>query len=330
MSMAFKPVSLSRFFTMDSPPPVVPSLDSTIGAFLIGTFLGLILYGITVHQVHRYFRVYAQDRKLLKGLVICIFTIETFHMITCMHACYTYLVTNYFNPASLLKGTWSIQLQAITCAVEILVAQSFYSRRAFLLRRKNAPVVALAVFCSFIAFGFAAAATVESIVVKTFVDFEKYTWLVSVAFGAAVASDILTTGMLIIVLKKSRTGIKQTDHLIDRLILYAVNTGLLTGTLNSLALVLIRVLPNLVSFGIAVVVTQVYANSVLAVLNTRQSSTETGEPDSNSIGINFVVTQGDTALTDRVQWRTVQRSDLKTSGAVIEMNPTDVGSGVAI
>ncbi|KAI0820871.1 hypothetical protein BC628DRAFT_1341327 [Trametes gibbosa] len=247
---------------MNSPPVFaqVPSLDSTIGAFLIGTSLGLI-------------------------------TVETFHMITCTHACYTYLVTNYFNPETLSKGTWSIQLQAITCAIEIIITQMFYARRAFLLRRKNAPVVALAVFCSITAFAFAAAATVER--------------------PSSALKNIPVGG-------RAHDKYRSTNHLIDRLILYAVNTGridicstpgLLTGVLNFLALVLIRVLPNLVSFGIAVVVTQ-----------------ETGKPDSTSVGINFVVTQGGTVLTDHRLWRSQQLPE--RSVTAIELKSVNVGSQV--
>lgn len=73
-------------------------------------------------------------------------------------------------------------------------------------------------------------------------------WMDGAAFGGAVASDMLTTGVLLFVLKSSRTGFKtylvpmhplirradslfrRTDRLIDRLTLYAVNTGELPRT----------------------------------------------------------------------------------------------------
>ena len=67
--------------------PQVPHLDNTFGAVLIGTFIGLMcvssaspgdpplvlmyhsLYGITLHQSYRYFRMYPADLPILKFLV---------------------------------------------------------------------------------------------------------------------------------------------------------------------------------------------------------------------------------------------------------------------
>ena len=41
----------------------------------------------------------------------------------------------------------------------------------------------------------------------------------------AITADSLLTGVLIVTLHWSRTGIKRTDSMIDVLILYAVSTG---------------------------------------------------------------------------------------------------------
>ncbi|EIW55352.1 uncharacterized protein TRAVEDRAFT_51476 [Trametes versicolor FP-101664 SS1] len=40
----------------------VPALDNTFGALLLGTFLGLVLYGLTLHQGYRYTRFPAYDK----------------------------------------------------------------------------------------------------------------------------------------------------------------------------------------------------------------------------------------------------------------------------
>ncbi|KAJ8480917.1 hypothetical protein ONZ51_g6352 [Trametes cubensis] len=40
----------------------LPALDNTFGALLLGSFLGFILYGLTVHQVYRYFRFPAYEK----------------------------------------------------------------------------------------------------------------------------------------------------------------------------------------------------------------------------------------------------------------------------
>ncbi|KAJ8453631.1 hypothetical protein ONZ51_g13491 [Trametes cubensis] len=52
---------------MSTTPSSAP--DDTLGAILVGTFISLVIYGITLHQAYEYFRRYPQDTLLLKVLV---------------------------------------------------------------------------------------------------------------------------------------------------------------------------------------------------------------------------------------------------------------------
>ncbi|TBU55179.1 hypothetical protein BD310DRAFT_826347 [Dichomitus squalens] len=52
--------------------PPVPSLNSTFGAMLIGTFTGLVLYGLSLHQTLHYFLTYTGDTRLLKLMILCL------------------------------------------------------------------------------------------------------------------------------------------------------------------------------------------------------------------------------------------------------------------
>ncbi|KAI0631796.1 hypothetical protein C8Q77DRAFT_1128873 [Trametes polyzona] len=255
-------------------PPPLPSLPplNNKGAFLIGTYLSLILYGIFIHQVYMYFRIYRKDKVLVKVMVHAMIMIETIHTAACMHICYHYLVSNYFNPLSLLHCTRTLDMIPILTGLLILVSQSFFSWRVYTLRPKSSPLVAVAVILSIVSFGFMTAATVEATHVASFQRYESHTWLTSVALSAAVVSDAITVSVLTAVLTKRRTGIKQTDQILQRLILYAVNTGLLTGIFNILALVFALVWrDNYIYIGVAIAGGKVYSNSLLAVLNTRQS-----------------------------------------------------------
>ncbi|TBU39146.1 hypothetical protein BD309DRAFT_872910 [Dichomitus squalens] len=94
----------------------LPALDNTYGALLLGTFIGLMLYGLTVHQTYRYFRLYPTDILILVYLVI-------------YPTSYYHLVSNYFNPIALLKGHWYIITS--TSGLSIFVCQAFYARRVW-------------------------------------------------------------------------------------------------------------------------------------------------------------------------------------------------------
>uniref|UniRef100_A0A5K1JV17 Tox1 n=1 Tax=Ganoderma boninense TaxID=34458 RepID=A0A5K1JV17_9APHY len=91
-----------------SAPGPAPPLDSTFGAVLIGTFLGLMLYGLVVHQTYRYFSLYPRDSGWIKALVVSTLLFETAHIVLSTHICYYYLVTNYGNADAIQSSVWSL------------------------------------------------------------------------------------------------------------------------------------------------------------------------------------------------------------------------------
>ncbi|KAI0741019.1 hypothetical protein C8Q76DRAFT_209244 [Earliella scabrosa] len=204
----------------------LPTLDETYGALLLGTFAGLILYGVFLHQAYRYARVYAKDHLTNKSFVLCVVLVDTVHNIVSMHACYAYLVNNYFNPLALLRGIWSIQIQPLLAVspplplrprhfnrsfqgFAVLTCQSFFARRVYILNTKHRVLVALSVLLTCITMAFAIAGTVIAFKYHTFAQYEHFYWIDSAACGAAIASDSLTASVLIWTLRRSRTGFRQ-------------------------------------------------------------------------------------------------------------------------
>ncbi|KAI0667893.1 hypothetical protein C8Q78DRAFT_300062 [Trametes maxima] len=246
-----------------------PALDNSFGAMLLGTSFGLMLYGLTVHQTYRYFRLYPRDASLFKGIVLAILTMETLHSLIWMIACYHFLVTNYANAASLLTGHWTIKLNVAITGASNLICQGFYARRVYMLGTKNRWIVVVAVLTMAACLGFDVAASVEAFKLSL-LDFPRFSWLVSAAYGCAVATDVLLTGALIRVLLRSRTGFKRTDLTLDTLIVYSINTGLLTSVTGLLVFVFALILPgNYIYAGISIVNAKLYANSVLAVSSAK-------------------------------------------------------------
>ncbi|KAI0331975.1 hypothetical protein GY45DRAFT_1369538 [Cubamyces sp. BRFM 1775] len=291
----------------------LPALDNTFGAMFLGTVFGQMLYGLTVYQTYKYFRLYAKDTLFHKVLVVTVLLLETFHSILCIHVCYYYVITNYFNPAALLKDIWSLRILTVITGAAIIISQSFYARRVYLIGRGFRFVVFLAIILMLGEAGkypditsfftalltqyywpsssihawyvshslytldpwthpFPLAATIESFILPTLFDFRKFSWMVSATYGLALGCDVVLTGTLIFVLLRSRTGFKTTDNIIEVLILYMVNTGLLTGIISIIAFVFALTLSgNLIYVGFGIVGTKLYANSLLAVLNSRKS-----------------------------------------------------------
>ncbi|CDO71979.1 hypothetical protein BN946_scf184943.g13 [Trametes cinnabarina] len=106
----------------------------------------------------------------------------------------------------------------------------------------------------------------QFIFVHELTDLHRISWMVSVAYGFAVSSDLILTGALVFVLQKSRTGSKRTNNILDTLIIYTINTGLLTSIVSVFAFVFALVIPgNLIYAAVSIVGAKLYANSVLAL-----------------------------------------------------------------
>ncbi|KAI0750443.1 hypothetical protein C8Q74DRAFT_1374030 [Fomes fomentarius] len=231
----------------------IPALDNTYGALFLGAVFGFMLYGLTLHQTYRYFRMYQSDVLFLKCLVTIIVSLETLHTMLVIAACYYRLITNYFHPKTLLIGHY------------------FYARRVWYVGPQYRYLVAVAGLIMLVILGFTISASVESFILSI-QDFRHVSWMASALFGCVVLVDLLLTGTLITVLLRSRTGFSRTDSTIEVLVIYTINTGLFTSIIGLLGFIFAIILPgNFIYIGISIVGAKLYANSVLAVLNSRRS-----------------------------------------------------------
>ncbi|KAI1785095.1 hypothetical protein LXA43DRAFT_167955 [Ganoderma leucocontextum] len=260
----------------------LPALDNTYGAIMLGTFGGLMMYGLTMHQGYRYMHLpyYKGDATYIKAMVAFVLLIETVHSVLSMHACYFYFATNYFHPEVLFHGSWSINLLPMSTGVVIAVSQSFFARRLFKINPRYAPIVGFVVFLLLGELGFSIAATVEAFVQPDLPHFQKFSWMISTALGMVIAADGILTVLLTIVLHRSRTGFKSTDSMINVLIMYTINTGLLTGTISTISFFMAVFYPGtLIDDGLNLFAAKLYANSLLAVLNSRHFLSSYGKSD---------------------------------------------------
>ncbi|KAM5543088.1 hypothetical protein V8D89_003472 [Ganoderma adspersum] len=257
--MADRPIPLESLLHL-------PTLDETYGALLIGTFIGILLYGVFVHQVYRYTQMYKDDSLAVRLTVFILLVVDTAHTVVSSHSCYAYLVSHYFTPLALLEGIWSIQVQPLLAGLGVLVSQSFFARRVYIISPKYRVLVAVSLLLTLATFGFAVAGTVIAFKLHVFTQYEHFYWIDSAACACAVAADMLTTSVLIFTLRRNRTGFRRTDTIINSLVQYSINTGLLTGITNCLALVFAIARPDtFIWIGLELAGVRLYTNSVMAV-----------------------------------------------------------------
>ncbi|CDO76917.1 hypothetical protein BN946_scf184398.g5 [Trametes cinnabarina] len=116
--------------------------------------------------------------------------------------------------------------------------------------------------------------TYEMISLKSYEAFvDRVGWVFTMGLSLSTAVDVLITLTLIILLQRSRTGFATlTDHLIDTVTLYTIETGLITSITTAISLICWLVMPrNLIFLALHFSISKLYATSTLATLNARKS-----------------------------------------------------------
>ncbi|KDR86152.1 hypothetical protein GALMADRAFT_132737 [Galerina marginata CBS 339.88] len=231
---------------------------------------------IDIHdQTYLYYVYYPKDGQVTKLLVAFIWFLETVHFAFMSFGIYFYLVTNYFNPAGLVDGHWTLYLSLLVNIVIVTAVHSFFITRIMRLcepkfRRWVASVLGVLVVCNF-AFG------TETVVflfkIKEISRIPEIKLFAATPFAVfAVAGDISIAALLCYLLYGSRTGFRGTDTILTTLIIYAVERCVLTAAAAVIEVIVFSIKPHSLWFvAIDFVVGRLYANSLLATLNSRAS-----------------------------------------------------------
>ncbi|KAE9395343.1 hypothetical protein BT96DRAFT_997746 [Gymnopus androsaceus JB14] len=94
--------------------------------------------------------------------------------------------------------------------------------------------------------------------------------MASTGLACAAIADLLIAASLCFYLHKSHTGIRATDSVINKLLVYAINTGLLTSIFAVVDMICFLTMPhNLIHDAMNIMVGKLYTSSLLASLNVR-------------------------------------------------------------
>ncbi|KAI0771484.1 hypothetical protein BD413DRAFT_54768 [Trametes elegans] len=248
------------------------ALDSTMGPLLIGVILAAIMYGVSCSQMYFYFTRYSRDPWTVKLLVIAVWTTDTIHQGLISHSVYWYLVTQYGNPLALTQLVNTIIIEVFFNAFTGALVQSFFAARVWKLSGKRLYLVIPVVILILGEFAVSMAYSIKALYYKTFVDLVQIKGL-SISINAfAAAGDVTIAAILCTILHRSRTGFTKSNTLINRLMVFAVNTGLLTSVCACLSLITIVALPDtFIYICFFFLVGRLYCNSLMATLNARKA-----------------------------------------------------------
>ncbi|KAJ3730769.1 hypothetical protein C8R42DRAFT_771898 [Lentinula raphanica] len=236
---------------------------------------------------------------------------------------YRFLITDYLNPLQLSSTAGSgganyIHVEVIFGIFMPLSVQLFYAWRVYvfstaLTKQLRVTIAALTVCLALLTFAISMVIFVRTIPsihsgpsVFTPTAQDSLDW--KIQLPSAIACDLVITLAMVYNLDKSRTGLKKTDHVLNMLIIFTVNTGLITVVLSTASLICFLVLPQsiLVYVALETILPKCYLNSFLATLNSRE----------------FLRERMSTEITDR----TIENLSAKSRTLHFDRNP-DLSSG---
>ncbi|OSC96738.1 hypothetical protein PYCCODRAFT_1378605 [Trametes coccinea BRFM310] len=232
----------------------------------IHSSMGPLLIGVILAAMYYYYTRYQRDPWHIKLLVTAVWTTDSIHQALISHSVYWYLITEYGNPVALTLLSKTIIIEVFFNAFTGLFVQSFFAARVYKLSGKKVYLVIPVALLIAGEFG------KSLLYFKTFVDLVQIKGL-SISINAfAAAGDVCIAAILCTILHNSRTGFNKSNTLINKLMVFAVNTGLLTSVCACLSLITILALPNtFVYICFFFLVGRLYSNSLMATLNARKS-----------------------------------------------------------
>ncbi|KAF8896690.1 hypothetical protein BD779DRAFT_603028 [Infundibulicybe gibba] len=248
-------------------------LDSKLGAAFLGNLAAAIFYGITCVQTFIYLKHgYARDKLTFRLLICFLWLLDTIHLAFVSHALYYYMISKYGILAALASPTWSILAQVYTTCISDLIARWIFGRRAWLMTGRS-PLLAFCIAIpSLLTCATGIAFTSKAFIAQTFASFSSISYLLYISLGSGVVADAIIAATLCYTLKKNRTGFQKTDTIVNTLMIYTINTSLLTTLCSLACFTTYTIWPQEFTFiGIYFVLSKLYLNSLLATLNSRES-----------------------------------------------------------
>jgi len=254
--------------TLDSSLP----LDNSMGAMLLGVIISAILHGVCLLQAFLYFMKYKRDSLLLKSLVAITVIFDTIHLAFITHTVYYYLVSNFHDPQRLERLTWSVLMEALFTGVNGAIVQTFYAYRVWCLNKKSHFLTSIILFLILATVGSGTAWVILSMELQTYRQLLHISPLTITINALSTTADVIIATSLCILLNKARTGYKKSDTVINMLIVFVVNTGILTTCCAVASLISLVLSPDsLIYAAFYFCIGRFYVNSFLATLNARDS-----------------------------------------------------------
>nr|GAT51269.1 predicted protein [Mycena chlorophos] len=250
----------------------VQFLNDTIGSLQIGVLVSYVLLGITTTQTYVYFYRFPDDSPWVRAMVAFVWLVEIAQAAVFGFVLYYYTVIDYGDRLDVLQNAIQTVMAGFVLTGTITTLVEFYFiRRIYLLSKRIFVPLFLGVLSILYLAGTLsiAGAGVKS---GTWAAAEKqWGWLIFATAIVSVVVDLGIAGALVWFLLQSRNqGLAKTTNMVDQLIAWSIETGVLTSLCSILILVFYHLKPqSFIWLAVLIVKSRLFSNSLLASLNSR-------------------------------------------------------------
>ncbi|KAG2157695.1 uncharacterized protein EDB93DRAFT_1325921 [Suillus bovinus] len=249
-------------------------LTLIIGPVLVCGLLSVALFGCLACQSYLYFTRFKSDHVVLKATVSAVVLVQLGHFACVTSTLWTMTVNTYGDPSQLKVIPVAADLAIPLSAFTAFIVQAFYVFRLWMLSKKGF----LPILCEMIS----VVAQISTLILSSrafymtdLTIFEDGRMeLMTLSFVARAACDLLTTAAIAWSLYKERDcEIKSTVSMIDRLLKWTIETGLVTSLMALTLAILLPTLkqPDYFGLGLWLLWPNVVGNSLLVSLVAKQT-----------------------------------------------------------
>ncbi|KAJ7867162.1 hypothetical protein B0H13DRAFT_2065674 [Mycena leptocephala] len=203
------------------------NLNTTIGAFQIGVLISYVLFGVTTTQTYMYYSRFPDDSWKLKALVVC----EMANALCVGHTLYVYTISHYTHPERLVGPLpTSFDTTVLLSGVIAVCVQGFFSFRIYAFSGKLYVYILIWVMIFLRLLG-SIIMFVATLLMLSLPHYEmQWGWLLTAVWSVSTANDLIIAATLVVLLRNRRTDVhRRTAALVEKLILWSIETGILTS-----------------------------------------------------------------------------------------------------
>ncbi|TFK83814.1 hypothetical protein K466DRAFT_647466 [Polyporus arcularius HHB13444] len=265
-------------------------LSKTFGVLLLGFIFCVVLYGLTFFQTYIYYTRFPSDHFGTKWTVGVLWAVDTAATTLISHTIYHYLITSFMLAYSQLVTTKTFLAAQALDVLLALIVQLFYAHRVFTITDKRPAIPAVISAISAAGCALSIAGIAQSAQETLFVDLitSRVRLLRGVGSALALASDFVIVAAMFYHMQPARNpGMARANGLYEKIVVYGFNRGTAFTAVQALSMIVLLTTgrrPAWVLVGW--VACKFYANSLLAMLNFRNTHRGRGVNEEDSLNQN--------------------------------------------